>query len=416
MKNRTRVSQVLQAGAKKFGRIVVLTGARQTGKTTLVRHAFEGYQYLSIEDPVLRKSYTKLTAAQWMASYPKAILDEIQKEPVLIESIKATYDQFEEPRYILLGSSQILLMDKVKESLAGRSLIIEMYPLTLPELMTQDWEDAILPSLFQQFIMGNLLVSDLLPSFHLDKDYAKKQGVFEYYLNFGGYPALTHDDLNDEDRYTWLLNYIKTYLERDVRDLADMRQLEPFMKVQQMVALQTATLLNFSKLANEAGVTSKTAQQYLQYLELSYQAFSLKPWHRNNQKRLVKTAKVHMMDPGVMNAILNKRTTVTGNEFESAIVAEIYKQLKNGGASVNLYHFRTHDGREVDLLLETEKGYIPIEIKMSTNITPTDARHLVDLDQILDKPIIHAFILSNDSMVKSINPQITAIPAAMFLT
>lgn len=416
MKNRVITRRIQKKSLTKFGRILVITGARQTGKTTLVRQAFPDFTYLSIEDPVLRKSYTSLSAPQWEINYPKAILDEIQKEPVLVESIKSVYDQFDSTRYILLGSSQILLLQKVKESLAGRSQIIELYPLTLPELVSGGWEDEIELSFFQKLILGQANISDLLPSFMLVPDYAHKKSQFDYFIDFGGYPALTDPQLTDTERFEWLSNYVKTYLERDIRDLAELRELEPFMKIQQMVALHTGKLINFSKLAKEAGVTSKTAQRYLQYLEVSYQAIILLPWHRNSLKKLVRTPKVHFLDPGILNAVLQKTKTVHGNEFESALIAEIYKQIKTLQLPVQCYHLRTLDGREIDLLLETEKGYIPIEIKMSSNISATDARNFKGLQEILDKPIIHQFILSNDLSVKNIDSGTTAIPAAYFLS
>jgi predicted AAA+ superfamily ATPase len=125
-KNRQIVGNVLSKKDSRYARIIVFTGARQVGKTTLVKHILPEYEYISIEDPVLRKTYTKLTASNWRAQYPKAILDEIQKEPQLIESIKATYDNYEDVRYILLGSSQLILLEKVRESLAGRCLIYEL--------------------------------------------------------------------------------------------------------------------------------------------------------------------------------------------------------------------------------------------------------------------------------------------------
>lgn len=416
MKNRSVLHRTRLRSKKKFGRIIVVTGARQTGKTTMVRKAFPDYKYLSIEDPVLRKTYAQLTADQWNTNYPKAILDEVQKEPLLIESIKSVYDQFEEPRYILLGSSQILLLEKVRESLAGRSQIVEMFPLTLPEQLTGNWDDEVQASKMQMYLEGKFDLNNLLPSFKLAKGYAKIQNVYNSYLAFGGYPALTDNNLTDDERYEWLFNYVKTYLERDIRDLAELRNLEPFIKIQQMVALNTGNLVNFTKLANEAGVTSKTAQRYLQYLEISYQAISLMPWHKNTNKRLVKSSKIHFLDPGILNAVLNKRSMMSGNEFESAIIAEIYKQIKNAQLPINMYHLRTQDGREIDLLLELENGYIPIEIKMSTHISTSDARHIYDLNDILDKPILHSFILSNDPNVKKISDKITAIHAAMFLT
>ena len=168
-KNRQIAGNVLSKKDSRYARIIVFTGARQVGKTTLVKHILPEYEYISIEDPVLRKTYTKLTASNWRAQYPKAILDEIQKEPQLIESIKATYDNYEDVRYILLGSSQLILLEKVRESLAGRCLIYELYPLTLPEIATRNWEDTIATSIWQNILLKEHGVENILPSFLLDK-------------------------------------------------------------------------------------------------------------------------------------------------------------------------------------------------------------------------------------------------------
>ena len=175
MKNRIISNTILKKSSSHFGRIIVITGARQTGKTTLVKNIFPKYSYISIEDPVLVEEYKKLTASQWSSLYPKAILDEVQKEPQLVESIKSVYDQFPEPQYILLGSSQILLLKKIRESLAGRCQIVEMYPLTLPELMTDNWEDEVPLSYFQKIIL-NKPIED--KSFLLDSKHPKKKECF----------------------------------------------------------------------------------------------------------------------------------------------------------------------------------------------------------------------------------------------
>ncbi len=397
------------------GRVIILTGARQTGKTTLAKQCFADYSYLSIEDPVLSIQYKKLTAAQWKANYPFAILDEVQKEPVLINSIKSVYDQYEDVRYVLLGSSQLLLLEKVKETLAGRCIIEEVMPLTLPELLTDSWDDICELSLFQRFIT-NFKLDSLLPSFSLYDDFSKRNSVYEYYLQYGGYPALVKSDLSEEERREWLKMYVRTYLERDVRDLANFRSLEPFVKVQQMSALMTGQLINVSQFGNEADVNIKTAKRFLQYLEISYQTIYLQSWHRNKLKRLVKMQKLHYLDPGVHRAILNKKGAMSGHEYESAVIAEIYKQIKVLKVGCDLYHLRTHDGAEVDLLLEFETGYVAIEVKMTDNVLPKDARHLKKLDDWLDKPVIHSFVLSNDNSVKKLGENITAMPAAMFLT
>ena len=415
MKSRFLTSKITKKNQTALGRIIVLTGARQTGKTTLARKTFPEYTYLSIEDPVLRNQYSELTAAQWQKHYPKAVLDEVQKMPILIESIKSVYDQYTEPHYLLLGSSQLLLMQKVKESLAGRCYIQEIFPLTLPELLTNSWNSTIKLSIFQKFILSKEL-PDLYPVFGLDPEFAQKDYYYNYYLKNGGYPALVNEKFTDNDRFDWLKMYVRTYLERDIRDLADFKSLQPFVKVQQVTSLLTAQQLNYTKLAKEANINSATAQRFIQYLDISYQTITLQPWFRNNLKRLSKTPKLHYLDPGIQKAIIQKQGMLTGNEFESAIVAEIYKQLKNIDFQGNIFHLRTHDGREIDLLIETEDGYIPMEIKMSKNVNRTDARHLFSIDEILDKSVIHSFVLSNDKQVKHLAEGITAIPSALFLT
>jgi uncharacterized protein len=414
MKSRSLYRVLKSKSKSRFGRIIILTGARQTGKTTLVKKGFSDYTYLSIEDPTVRSEYMQLTSAQWESLYPQAVLDEIQKMPGLFESIKAVYDQYENTRYILLGSSQLLLLQKVKESLAGRCSIYEIFPLTIPEITTSKWGDSIKDSLLQMYLIHNKL-PQLYPSFKLSPDYPRATELFDFYLTFGGYPAISDKALSNKERDEWLRNYIRTYLERDIRDLADFKNLEPFLRVQQTTALLTGKMLNYSQLAKEADITSNTAKKFINYLELSYQTISLKPWYKNPLKRLHKSPKLHYLDPGIQRTILKKQGQLNGNEFESAVIAEIYKQTRYINFRGEFYHLRTFDGREIDLLIEMEDGYIAIEVKLTNRVNESDARHLTGLDEILDKPLLHSFILSNDQKIREIAPNITAIPAAMFL-
>lgn len=401
--------------ASSLGRIVVFTGARQVGKTTFVKRYFPNYEYISVEDPVANTQYGQLTADMWHSAYPMAILDEVQKMPQLVESVKATYEKFDDVRYILLGSSQILLLNKVKESLAGRCSIFSLYPLTLPELITQGTDNAVQMSPFQRIIKNGMADVMFMPSFMFDKNYAVKMQQWQYYLRFGGYPKLTDRQLTDDLRYEWLSDYVRTYLERDVRDLAMIRDLEPYVKLQQALATDTGQILNETSLSKEIGVTTKTVKNYLQYLSLSYQTLILPAWSRNINKRLVKAPKIHYLDNGVVQAVLKKRGGLTGGEFESAVVSEIYKQVNNIRARVNFYYLRTHDGKEVDLLIETQDGYYAFEIKMAEHVSATDARHLRNLQEFLDKPLLHAFLLSNDNQTHQFSDSITAVSAAYFL-
>lgn len=414
-KSRFILHKLNEIAASKLGRIIVLTGARQVGKTTLVRAALPQYRYISIEDPVNRATYGRLTAAQWHLHFPQAALDEVQKLPSLVESIKATYDTFDDARYLLLGSSQLLLLQKVKESLAGRCTIIEMFPLTLPELRTRGWDDAAGPSMWQQLVSAPTTGCDLLPDFSLDPLMAEKQQAFEHLMQFGGYPALVDESLDYNQRRLWLTNYVRTYLERDVRDLALIRDLEPFSRLQRAVAAQTSQTISIATLSRDVGVSAKTVQRYLEYLNLSYQSLLLPAWDRNPNKRIAKAPKIHFMDHGVLQAVLQKHGGLTGAEFESIVVTEIYKQTKNLLIDAKFHHLRTSDGREVDLLVELPEGYYAFEIKMAHHVQNSDASHLKALQSILDKPILHAFVLSNCMETKVLGSSITAVNAALFL-
>ncbi len=414
-KKRQMTAEVLKRKDRKSGRIMVFTGARQVGKTTLVRQVLDDYVYLSIEDPVASPAFLRLTAGQWCELYPKAILDEVQKLPELVESIKSAYDQFPDVRYVLLGSSQLLLLQKVKESLEGWSAVFTLYPLTLPELLTESWDDEIRLSPWQRLLQQPDTIPTFWPSFALDPTMPKKQKAWAHYLKFGGYPALVDEEMTDEERYLWLKDYVRTYLERDVCDLASFRDLEPYVKLQKALALQTAQTVNVSALATALGMSSKTVGRYMEYLRLSYQTLMLPPWERNANKRLAKMSKVHYLDHGVLQAVLQKRGGMTGAEFESLVVSELYKQAQNVFSDASFYHLRTHDGKEVDLLVELQDGYFAFEMKMAEHVAKTDARHLRDLEAILDKPVIHSYVLSNDMETKQFDTNITAVNVAAFL-
>lgn len=414
MKARYIYNKLLEDKDSRWGRIIVLTGARQTGKTTVAKSGFPDYSYLSVEDPVMRSRYATLSSQQWKMMYPKAILDEVQKEPSLIESIKSVYDQWNEPRYVLTGSSQLLLMNKVKESLAGRCIISEIYPLTVPELETDTWDSVVSDSPFQTLLYSGI-VPDTLPSFLLDPQYARKIKAWNHYVSFGGYPALTDESMTDEDRYRWLSTYVRTYLERDVRDLASFRDLEPYIKLQQSIALQTGSIFNASTLSTRVGVSAKTVKTYMQYLEISYQTLTLHAWERNESKRLVKSPKVHYLDYGVLQAVTGKRGMPTGMEFESMVISELFKQAKQTGLPVRFYYIRTASGIETDCLIETEKGYYAFEIKQTEHVQPSDAKHLRIISGFLDKPLLHGFVLSNDTETLYPAENITALNVAWFL-
>ncbi len=285
---------------------------------------------------------------------------------------------------------------------------------TLPEIRTDGWNDSVNNSHFQD-LLENEIIPSPGPSFMFDNQFASKNQSWNHYLKFGGYPAIIDRGLTDDERYDWLKDYVRTYLERDIRDLASFRELEPFIKLQRYLALNTANLINYSSIANQAGVTSGTVQRYINYFEISYQVITLSAWSRNRSKRLVKASKIHYLDNGIIQAVLQKRGGITGNEFESLVIAEIYKQARIIQKLVTFFHLRTHDGREVDLLLELPEGYLAFEIKMADSVRENDARHLFDLEEILDKPLLHSYLLSQDNKVRQFRNNVTALHAAHFL-
>lgn len=417
MKNRSIKQRLQDKAGTHLGRILVLTGARQTGKTTLVQAGFDDYVYISLEDPVARPDFLALSGPDWYRQYPMAVLDEVQKAPRLIESVKAVYDRYDDARYILLGSSQILLMEKVKESLAGRAALAELYPFTLPEMLTSSWSDPVVDSRLIQWLRDRDHDTDVFSGIprHDDRQ-ANVRLALRDYLEFGAMPTVVDDRLSPEEKNDWLADYNRTYLQRDVRDLVNLRELEPFVRAHRTLSELTGRLVNVDNLATRAGIAPKTAKRFISYLEMSYQVILLQPWTRNPTKRLAKTPKLHFLDPGVQRAVLNRRGSITGEEFESAVVSEIHKQIKNNRIPVDIYHLRTSDGREVDLLLELDEGFVAIEIKMAARVSSTDARHLRDLGAILDKPVLHAFLLSSDERIQTMGDGITAMPVGWFLS
>jgi predicted AAA+ superfamily ATPase len=409
VKNRILREWLLRKAQGRFGRLVAVTGARQTGKTTLVRECFGEMAYISLDDPLTRRDYTGLAVPEWHARYPQAVLDEVQKAPALFDTLKGLHDRYEDTRYVITGSAQFLMLGAVSESLAGRVRILELYPLTLPERLTSGWGEPVAQSLLIRMLRsGNFGQAERIPT--ATERFAQASREWERYLDIGGYPAVAEETV--EQARDWLADYVRTYLQRDVRDLANLRDLEPFVAAQKASALMTGRITNFSEIAKAAGITGQTARRFVRYLELSYQVLLLPPWFRNAAKRLRKSPKLHYLDPGVLRAITRRTGPLTGHEFESAVVAEIHKQIRTHELPAELYHLSTVDGREVDLLIELEQGYIAIEVKQAEKVNRQDARHLAGIGTLLDKPVLARWVLSNDKSVRPLAPGVTALPVA----
>ncbi len=358
-------------------RLVVMTGARQTGKTTLARQAYSELRYVNCDAPENREFVRTLRAMSWGKNLGAAVLDEAQKEPTIFDKVKYSFDEGDIAFTVLLGSSQILLLKRIRESLAGRAFFYELFPLMLSEMAAEN--EPALPPLIARLITApdvDTLLEDQ-PAMQLPQEEEATLAALDYMLTWGGMPALLA--LNDNDRRQWLQSYGHSYLERDLGDLARLDDLSPFREFQRLAALRSGQILSYSELARDAGIAVSTSRRYLEYLKLSYQTFVLPPYHKNLTSTVVKTSKLFLSDIGILRQLQGYWGPATGELFESFVIAEIYKWVRTAGENVQLYFYRTRAGLEVDLMVQTPQGIFGFEIKSSREIAAKDFRPLRDV-------------------------------------
>ncbi|CAH2032537.1 AAA family ATPase [Trichlorobacter ammonificans] len=319
--------------------VIAITGPRQSGKTTLARATFPDKPYLSLEDPDVRV-IAESDPRRLLAGYPDgAILDEVQRAPHLFSYLQTHVDANLRPgMFVLTGSQQFGLLAGISQSLAGRVGMVQLLPLGINELA----DASLLPATLDELLFT------------------------------GGYPALHDRDLLPGD---WFAGYVATYVERDVRQLINVRDLSTFQRFLRMCAARTGQLLNLSSLAADCGITHNTAAAWIAVLEASYIIHLLRPHHRNFNKRLVKSPKLYFCDAGLAAWLLGIHKpedmafhAQRGNLFETLMVAEFLKQRWNDGRPSNLYFWRDSRGLEVDLLLEEGERLMPVEIKSGTTV------------------------------------------------
>lgn len=393
-------------------RIVVLTGARQTGKTTLCRHIYKGLNYINLDAPENRDTLRELSTAAWSQTVGDAVIDEAQKEPAVFEKVKYGFDGGGVTFTVLTGSSQILLLKKIRESLAGRAFFYELLPLMQCELATPSDLLNPPPPLLDMFFSPKTVGSILsrLPGSLLDSDDYPHRQAEAHMLNWGGMPALL--SLSEADRWQWLKNYGYTYLERDLGDLARLDDLMPFRKFQKITALRSGMLLNYSDLARDTGVSVDTARRYLEYLRISYQAVLLQPYYRNLTSAMVKTPKLYWIDPGIWRQLTGFKGEVTGQLYETMVTCEIIKWMRTRQHDAELFFYRTRSGMEVDLLIETSAGLIGIEIKSRQTVAEKDTRPLRALAEKLGKSWRGGLVVYRGSKIFQIDTaDIWAVPS-----
>jgi len=344
--------QILKQFIKYFKEypVVSLTGPRQSGKTTLVKSLFPKMDYVNLEDLETRE-FAIQDPKGFLDNYKDGlIIDEAQRVPELMSQIQVIVDERKKPgQYILTGSQNFLLMEKVSQSLAGRVAILNLLPLSLFELKKEKI---------------NL-----------------KSQEFESVLLKGFYPKLYDQKMDIQNYY---LNYIQTYIERDIRTLKNISNLNTFKRFLDLCAGRCGQTLNYFSLAQDCGIDQKTAKEWTSILEASFVIFLLQPHYRNFNKRVVKSPKLYFYDTGLVCSLLNitdkkqlQGHYLKGGLFESFIISEFYKYSFNIVEKLNYYYWRNKTGNEVDLIIEKGNKLTPVEIKAGKTIV---SEHFKGLD------------------------------------
>jgi hypothetical protein len=320
--------------------VVVLTGPRQSGKSTLARQTFPGHAYVSLEDPDVRQRVAADPRGFLAAHTGGLVLDEAQRLPELLSYLQTAVDADRRAgRYLVTGSQNLLLAASIGQSLAGRAGFLELLPLQYTEAAER---------------FDTLSLDDLLQR--------------------GSYPAIHSTDVTAAD---WQASYVASYLERDLRQISRIADLLQFQRFMRLMAARCGQLLNLNAVANDLGVAQTTARDWLGILEATYVAFRLPPYHTNFGKRLVKTPKLYFHDTGLAAWLLGITDAATmnihpmrGALFENLCIAEFVKHLRHRGAPGTPYFWRDNIGNEVDLLIENAGTLQPVEFKSGATFQP----------------------------------------------
>ncbi len=354
------LTPALKRAAERYP-VVTLTGPRQSGKTTLVRAVFSGHRYTSLEAPDVRARALS-DPRGFLARGDPVILDEIQRAPELLSYVQGLVDEDPRPgRFIVTGSQNILLMKAVSQTLAGRTALLLLPPFSLAELHgLPPWDP-------RELDRG----SAALPANAIAR--LSDMDLWEALVT-GFYPPVHDRGLSASE---WMGDYFRTYVERDLREVTQVLDLGAFETFVRLAAGRTATELNLSGLASDAGITHQTARRWLTALEIGYVATTLPSHHANYRKRLRKRPRLHFLDSGLVCYLLGigdaatlERHPLRGAIFESFVVAELTKAFAAMRRDAPLFFWRDATGHEIDILIDTGNRQIPIEVKSGRTVPP----------------------------------------------
>ncbi|MBN2245149.1 MAG: ATP-binding protein [Candidatus Aminicenantes bacterium] len=347
----------LRDAAKQFP-VVTVTGPRQSGKTTLVKAVFNHYDYVSLELPDQRSFASEDPQGFLNQFEDPVILDEIQRTPDLFSYIQVIVDNHPKKtgQFILTGSQNFLFLQSISQSLAGRCAVLHLLPFSLAELM------------------GRPPISlDIFGKYAARKPVPPRRGLLET-LFTGFYPRIHDMGLSPQE---WLANYYMTYLERDVRTILNVGDIESFSRFIRLCAGRSGQLLNLSGLASDCGITHTTVRRWISVLEASFVITLLRPHFKNYGKRLVKTPKLYFLDSGLLCYLLQIRSprelnhrAERGAIFESFVISELIKNFMHRGEQPVLYFWRDSAGHELDSIIELGDRRIPLESKSGQTVVP----------------------------------------------
>ena len=345
--------------AARTNPVVTLTGPRQSGKTTLVRSVFPDHLYLSLEAPDVRER-ALADPRGLLAAGDHLILDEIQRAPELLSYLQGLVDEDNRPgRFIVTGSQNLLLMDTVSQTLAGRTAILRLFPFSIAELQGRSPPDPL--ALDQPEASPRDATS--APS--------RSSNLWET-LATGFYPPI-HD--RNEPAFEWLGDYVRTYIERDLHEVLQVADLRAFENCMRLAAARTASELNLNSLANDVGISQQTARRWLSALEVGHLAITLPPHFRSFSRRLRKRPRLHFLDSGLVCYLLGIRDGATlehhplrGAVFESFVVGELVKAFAAMRRDPPLFFWRDATGHEIDILIDAGERLIPVEVKSGRTV------------------------------------------------
>lgn len=392
--------------------VVLIHGPRQCGKTTLARSVGEGlaYRYLSFDDDNLLHAARNDPIGFIQGLGDKTILDEIQRIPELFSSIKASVDQDRKPgRFILTGSANVLLLPRLADSLAGRMEILRLRPLSQYEIAGEQpvFLEQLFAADFRAGASGNTF-----PRLH-DRLAA--------ILCRGGYPAAVART-TQRRRSAWYRDYITTLIQRDIRDIASIRNLDSLPKLLSLAASQTAHLFNTTELAAPFSLSRPTIREYLTLLEQIFLIEQLPPWHSNRLSRLIKTPKLHLTDSGLACSLLGidpatlwQDKTLLGQILETFVYQELRKHADSHATDLRFYHFRDKDQVEVDIIIERGRQLAGIEIKAAATVTAQDFKGLRKLQETEPGRFTAGVVFYDGTDILPFGERLFAVPLSLLM-